>query len=186
MKNTIYINLFGGPGTGKSTLAAGIYHRLRLAGETAEYTPEYAKDKVWADHHNVLEDQIYIFAKQHRKQLVLEGKVDYVITDSPLLFSTVYAKPPFSTPAFKQLVKERFESFNNFNLLLERTVPYEDIGREQDYEEALLVDMKVREVLDDADISYWTVWIDLEDQSQEKLIGDIIDNFQKWRKEIFK
>ena len=30
MKNTLVVNLFGGPGCGKSTLMAAIFHQLKL------------------------------------------------------------------------------------------------------------------------------------------------------------
>ena len=47
MKNTIIVNLFGGPGTGKSTGAAYIFSQLKLAGIDCEFVSEFAKDKVW-------------------------------------------------------------------------------------------------------------------------------------------
>lgn len=47
MKNTLIVNLFGAPGTGKSTGAAYIFSKLKMAGVDAEYVTEFAKDKVW-------------------------------------------------------------------------------------------------------------------------------------------
>lgn len=46
MKNTIIVNLFAGPGAGKSTGAAYIFSKLKLAGIDCEYVSEFAKDKV--------------------------------------------------------------------------------------------------------------------------------------------
>lgn len=44
---TLYVNLYGGPGTGKSTGASYIFSKLKLAGVEAELVTEYAKDLVW-------------------------------------------------------------------------------------------------------------------------------------------
>lgn len=41
---TIYVNLYGGPGSGKSTTAAGVVSQLKLLSINAELVTEYAKD----------------------------------------------------------------------------------------------------------------------------------------------
>ena len=41
----VVINLFGGPGCGKSTGAAYVFSKLKMLGVNAELTSEYAKDK---------------------------------------------------------------------------------------------------------------------------------------------
>lgn len=64
---TIIINLFGGPGTGKSTLMAQLYAKLKILGYETEMAPEFAKEKVWEESYKTLEDQIYVFAKQLHK-----------------------------------------------------------------------------------------------------------------------
>lgn len=61
------INLFAGPGSGKSTTCAGVFSKLKLAGVNCEMALEYAKDKVWEQSFHTLDNQIYIFGKQlHR------------------------------------------------------------------------------------------------------------------------
>lgn len=42
----ILINLFGAPGTGKSTGAAYIFSQLKMKGINAELVTEFAKDKL--------------------------------------------------------------------------------------------------------------------------------------------
>ena len=46
MKHTIVVNLIGGPGSGKSTTAAGLFYNLKKLGINCEMALEYAKDKV--------------------------------------------------------------------------------------------------------------------------------------------
>ena len=41
------INLLGGPGCGKSTVAAGIFHQLKSLGYSTELVTEYVKDIVY-------------------------------------------------------------------------------------------------------------------------------------------
>ena len=92
---TKIINLYGGPGTGKSTHAAGLFYRMKQKSINCEYVQEYAKDKTWEDNAFTLKCQPYITAKQIFRQHRLLGKVDYIITDSPILNGLVY--PGFYT-----------------------------------------------------------------------------------------
>ena len=80
----IIINLFAGPGSGKSTTCAGLFSKLKLAGINCEMVLEYAKELVWENNLETLDDQIYIFAEQLHRINRLKNKVDVIITD--LLF----------------------------------------------------------------------------------------------------
>lgn len=140
------INLYGGPGSGKSTTAAGLFNLLKLNGIKAEMSLEYAKDCVWEERTKLLEDQLYIFAKQHRRLLRLKThKLEYVITDSPLLLSLIYGKG--ESQAFKDLVKERFYNFDNLNIFLRRVKPYSFYGRGQSEGEAKELDVEILDML---------------------------------------
>lgn len=46
MKTTV-INLIGSPGTGKSTIAAELFARMKWLGFDVELVSEYAKELVW-------------------------------------------------------------------------------------------------------------------------------------------
>lgn len=81
------INLLSGPGAGKSTTAAGLFYQMKLKGINVELITEYAKDMTWEERYNTLSNQLYIFAKQYSRQLRVKNKVDYIVTDSPLLLS---------------------------------------------------------------------------------------------------
>ena len=62
-KKTIAINFFGAPGSGKSTLSAIVFAKLKMMGVNCELVTEFAKDKVWEKNNEALSNQIYIFAK---------------------------------------------------------------------------------------------------------------------------
>ena len=61
-----------------------------MAGVNAELVTEFAKDKVWEESKAVFQNQQYIFGKQYFRLTRLEGKVDVVVTDSPILLSAYY------------------------------------------------------------------------------------------------
>lgn len=143
---TQIINLYGGPGTGKSTTAAHTFALLKHAGINCELVTEYAKDKVWEDSLEVLGNQIYVFGKQYHRIYRLLDKVDYIITDSPLLLSIHYAKA--HGPLFKGLVYEVYNSMKNIDIFLERQKKYQAIGRLQTEEEAKAIDKEIRNILD--------------------------------------
>ena len=145
-KDTLVVNLYGGPGSGKSTSAAGLFYLLKRQGVEAEIVTEYAKDLVWEDSAHKLEYQIYVFAKQLHRVHRLLGKVDVVVSDSPTLLSLVYGSDQTS-PEFKALVKSEHNKMNTFNVFTTRVKPYNPNGRNETEEEAKIVDEKIRAVL---------------------------------------
>lgn len=153
----LLINLFGGPGAGKSTGAAYIFSQLKMAGVNAELVTEFAKDKVWEGNKEVFKNQAYIFGKQYFKISRCADKVDVIITDSPLLLSIVYNDNPVLGDSFNETVKNVFSSFNSMNYILSREKEYNPVGRNQTESEAKEVDIQVRAMLDQEKIPYEVV-----------------------------
>lgn len=59
----IVINLWGGPGCGKSTTMARIFSELKVKGYNVEMVSEFAKDLVYEKRDETMKDELYIFAK---------------------------------------------------------------------------------------------------------------------------
>jgi hypothetical protein len=133
---TKVINLFAGPGAGKSTTAAGLFHELKCRDIKCELVTEYAKDMTYEKRQNILSDQLYILAKQNRRLSRLVGHVDYIITDSPLLLGLAYVPGDYYS-SFEPLVTEIFESYDNQNIVLLRRKKYQAYGRNQTEEQAI-------------------------------------------------
>lgn len=152
MRKTLVINLFGGPGVGKSTMCASIFSKLKILGFECEMATEYVKDIVWEESFKKLENQIYIFGKQHARVHRLLNKVDIVITDSPLLNSIVYDQD--KNQALKKLVLFEFNKLNSLNFYINRKFKYQESGRVQTLEGALEVDEDYKQLLDDNEINY--------------------------------
>jgi len=152
-RQTLVINLYGGPGTGKSTTAAALFALLKQDGINCELATEYAKDVVWEGRDYLLSDQIYIFAKQNRKLARLYGKVDIIVTDSPLLFSFYYS----GNEHLLALVQQEMGRARQMHVMLRRTKPYEGAGRYQTEEDAMRIDAELREMLDNLNVQYQNV-----------------------------
>lgn len=131
---TLVVNLYGAPGAGKSTGAAYIFYKLKQAGINCELVTEFAKDKVWEGAKAVFEDSCYIFGKQHFRMHRLMGKVDVVITDSPLLVSAFYSPDEFREE-LSSLAKKSFDKFQ-VSYFINRVKEYNPKGRFQTEEES--------------------------------------------------
>lgn len=169
MKKTLFINLFGGPGCGKSTLCASIFTELKIKGVDCEMALEYAKDVVWEESFSKLKNQIYIFGKQHLRINRLLGKVDVVITDSPLINSIVYDATENSY--LKSLVLYEFSKLNTINYYLTRATEYNPNGRMQTADDAIKVDNFYKKLLDDNNIPYSEISIGVN--NTERIVNDI-------------
>ena len=152
----IIINLLGPPGAGKSTTAAGLFHAMKLKGFQVELVTEYAKDLVYEERHNLFEHQDYIFAKQHRRISRLKGKVDFVITDSPLIQSLQYVDDSYPQ-TFKPFIREVNNLYENSTFFINRVKPYNPNGRYQTEEESNKVGLGIKDMLNDNLIPFMSV-----------------------------
>lgn len=147
---TVVINLFGGPGAGKSTCAMEICSELKKHGLSADYVQEYAKELVYENHMDLLdgsrEHQQLLFEEQKRRVNILLGKVDFIVTDSPVILSAIYNKE--LTPDFEQQVLKEFNKNRNFNIFINRGKTFESNGRIHNLDESIEIDNQLKEYLD--------------------------------------
>ena len=135
------INLFAGPGSGKSTTCAGVFSKLKLAGINCEMALEYAKDKVWEQSFHTLDNQIYIFGKQLHRLWRLKDQVDII-----------YDKT--CNEKFGALVLDQFNQFENINYFITRGNTYNPKGRMQTLEESIDLDCRIASLLDSNNIPF--------------------------------
>ena len=120
------INLFGCPGSGKSTTAAMLYFKLSSMGYKVELVSESTLDLIKNDQKIITQDNIFNVQK---KKFNIDA--DYIITDSPLLLSVIYDTR--KNPDFNDKVLYEFLEYDNINVLLNRTVPYWNLSNDAKY-----------------------------------------------------
>jgi len=152
---TRVVNIIAGPGAGKSTIATGIFSELMQRGISCELASEYAKDITWEDHKFMFNNQISLFAEQFRRIYRLIDKVDFVITDSPLILNSIYLKLFYDEQEKKyfdsdymylqqQFFNETFDQFNNLNFFIERNDKYHtNRGRVHTLDESKKIDAAI-------------------------------------------
>ncbi len=168
------INLYGGPGTGKSTTAAGVFYKLKTAGVNCEYIQEYAKDKTWEKNNTPLACQEYIFGKQQYRMFRVSGQVEFIITDSPLLLSTIYTPQNYHLPSLPIIVREAYNSYENLDIFLVRQKAYQPAGRNQTFDQAKDIDRQILEMLNRQNINFHQVAAD------ETAVEQIINLIHNW------
>ncbi len=153
--NTIVVNLFGEPSAGKSTAAMDITAGLKRSGINAEYVSEFAKDKVYEHNEEVFAHQEYLFGKQSFKMGRVNGQVQVIVTDSPLLFNILYNNDDkILGEDFNRVAARMFNSYNNRNYVLTRYHKYENEGRRQDEKEATEVRHELLDLLHSLNVPY--------------------------------
>jgi ABC-type dipeptide/oligopeptide/nickel transport system ATPase subunit len=165
---TKIINLYGGPGSGKSTTAAGLFYFMKLQGLKVELVTEYAKSLVYTNRlTQLLDQQEYIFAKQNSSLHCLRDKVDWVITDSPLLLSCVYVNEDWPlVNTFRELVIGTYNTYDNVSFFLERPNSFQQYGRIHTLEESTKIDQQIRWWLDHTHSPYTEIGTKLESVNQ--------------------
>lgn len=140
----IVVNLIAAPGSGKSTIAAGVFEELKWQSINAELITEFAKDKVWEENPAPFKDgsQLYLLGKQFYRMNRCRDGVDVLITDSPLCLCSFYLRKVKNPEvivdyrSFDRVIKNLIDSFNNLDYFLTRTKKYNPKGRFQTEEES--------------------------------------------------
>jgi len=167
MSNTVIINIAGGPGVGKTTVASQLFSILKQKGYEVENIPEFAKELVYEGRTNAFNDRFYMHAMQNHRLFQLDGKVDFIITDSPLFLTSVYyhfyLENKFSssyTAMLDNAVLETQLFYNNRFYYLSRSTDYQSNGRRELLNEAEIIDERIEEYMKKNHIPYTTVSLD--------------------------
>jgi len=154
------INFFGGPGVGKSTLAAKFFTRLKQRGHNVELVQEFVKEYVYTGRRVSRWDQVYTFGRQFGAELhVLEGGVRQIVTDSPLLLQAIYARYN-GCPSSEQLAEISLEfdkQYPSVNFFVRREVPFKSVGRWGAEDEGRMLDQIITKELHQRDIDYYLI-----------------------------
>lgn len=166
------INLYGGPCSGKSSIMAGLFYELKKNGKNVEMSPEFVKDCVYDENPYPFKDQIYVFANMLKRLRQYDGKVDYVITDAPLLMNCIYGSKESDT--FFKLVHEEYNKYDNYEYILKNNSEYIDNGRVHTKKEAKNIQEKVEAMFHECGLNPPILSIQ-KDDPVNYIIDDITD-----------
>jgi nicotinamide riboside kinase len=170
-KNTaLILNLFGGPGIGKTTLAARIFAELKARNIEAACPEEYAKIAIWQGRSYLLDNQLILLGRTWDTITSLADKVDVIILDSPILLCSHYASE-VEPDHFHKTVLDYHQRYDRINILLSRVdgMNYSTSGRRETSQQAIGIDAKIRSKLDVSDEQYVSVQTGSDD------VFDLID-----------
>lgn len=155
------INLYSGPGAGKSTSASMLFAKMKMLNYSIELVSEYVKGWAISKRPVVGFDQIYLMGKQlNYEYRFLSHGIKHIVTDSPVLLSACYTRayyPELCDVAthMEGIIAEYERQHPSINIFLDRgDKPYHTEGRYQTKEQAKLLDTVVRDSLDRLGIHY--------------------------------
>jgi len=124
--NMLVINLWGGPGAGKSTIAAELFVSLRRAKTVnVELTNEFATELCFENAKENLKDQVYLLGNQwHRLWRLDKRAVQVAICDSPLGLGIAHLQQdkPRYYDEFVQLVLGMQHEYPTVDIFLQRDI----------------------------------------------------------------
>ncbi len=178
---TIFVNLIGGPGTGKSILCKDVFSAIKRGYISCEESPEYIKKKLREQALKVVQSQIYIFAKQQFQQFSLQDTVEVAVTDSPIILSPIY--DPTQCKFLRGLALKEYKKYRNIMYYIERdpNAKYEQEGRYQDLEGAKKIDAKIKTFLKKNKIKY-KVLHGIGKDSLDTIVKDVQKEVAKFHK----
>jgi len=146
------INLYGGPGSGKSTVASKIFSSLKEQHILIELVNEFVKTMAYQGIVATDWDQLTIFSSQlAREEVFLKNGVKHIVTDSPILLVACYTKLKFPRlfPHLIDMSAAFREMYQSIDIFIKRPEVYQAVGRYEDIEAAKRMDDIILEVLSD-------------------------------------
>lgn len=149
---TKIINIIGGPGCDKSLFSSAIILNLNLREKSVEQIPDYAKFLVWHKDYEALKNQYVIAQRQFEMLALLDGQVQYLVTDCALpqllFYNETYRDNICDVTKTKAQILEWYQAHDNINILVERgNKKYVSTGRMQDENGARKIDMELKGML---------------------------------------
>ena len=164
---TKVINIIGGPGCDKSLFSSAIILYLSLHNKSVETIPDYAKSLVWQKNYEVLKNQYFIAQRQYEMIDLLDGQVQFLITECSLpqiiYYNEHYPDNICDVEKTRLQILAWNKQFDNINIIVGRgDKKYVHIGRFQDEDQARLIDRGLRGTLVREELPYTEIPPDLD------------------------
>ena len=159
---SVKLAVLGAPGSGKSTLTAGLLYFSKLFFFKGDAIPEVAK---WHYYRGVdfknLKYEYEKFNEQKELEDIYPKDLEILICEAPLIISAIYAS--FYRGNDHQIAKDMFELAKNNKdryshfLVSRKLVKFENFGRNETEEQAEKIHQKTLEILENLEINYTVI-----------------------------
>jgi len=163
----LLINFVGAPSSGKTTISSFTFVKLKTNHLSSELVQEYAKQLVWSENYEDLSNQWYVSKKQYEMLKSVYGKVDYLVTDSPLILGLHYNRyhkdNVCNIEKTEKMILSKISEFNNVYIFLKRnlSLPYEKIGRIHNEQQSSEIEQNLKLLLDEFNLKYLEITSDI-------------------------
>ena len=180
---TIVVEFYGGPSSGKSEAMARLFSLLKQRHIAVEMAPEYAKK--WAYEGRQIDglDEFYVFGKQVGAEAALLSKVAVVVTDRPVLMSSVYTdlygsdkiRSGVDAAVMAYMDETKLRGHRRVAVLVPRRHAYDHSGRFEDLDQAVVVDEVTRQRVGElVGAGYWSgLYEGTDDETTRQLADDV-------------
>ena len=175
------IQLVGGPGAGKSSIAAYLYYRFKKAGYRTELVGEAAREIIYnanpgSTARQLMDNQVLVTGMQYeRLQRLKRHGVRIAINDSPILQGLLYVNAVermLMQPLFEAMAKQ----FDTTNIFIRRTPGvWDKESRAQSEAEAMMQDKHASSLLPS---HYTMAW------GEEEALADHLLKDPQWCGEV--
>lgn len=139
----LHVNLYAGPGVGKTTTALGLAYHLKMLGVHCEYVPEVAKSLLYQGRLHTTPQADIVRNQSEQMSTMTVGRVQVVVTDSPVPLALAYCTPDEVSalaPKIRTFQKGLADCFGvrQLDVLLRRDLSesYQQEGRSQSAQES--------------------------------------------------
>lgn len=153
MTDSYVVNFIASPGTGKTLMAALTFAALKCQHNTCELVQEFAKELVWKEEYETLNNQWYVSENQYRRLKSVYKKVKFVVTDSPLLLGVYYNRNYLdnvcNVEKTEKMILKKIKEFNNIYIFLKKNeeFPFENVGRVHNEQQSLKIQDELKEMV---------------------------------------
>lgn len=154
------ISMFGAPGAGKTVLTHELFVHFKKVGRNCEIVNELAREWAYLDRPIQSMDQVFLFSTQMNREdtLLSRGKVDFIISDSPVLLNSYYGvkKDHELMQSYAEMIRVFESKFPSINFFCPNNSSYQfhSEGRYHSRAEADQISRDMLEFMDRMGVEY--------------------------------